>query len=147
MRRSGFAMIAAIVVIVLISMIAMLMVSLSTRTLKEVENTYLLEQAQLLTYSATEYTLLAISGHDRSGGTCVNQINSHYPNSINPVFDINVTIKYIGLGSLAGCEDYISSILTSESNATVLVDVYVNTNEALGLNEQVSFHRRTLQKP
>jgi hypothetical protein len=148
--RKGIAMITAIAFLLIMVTIMGLMVSLTARASKQGADIYFQEQAQLLAKSATEYALLAISGHDRSGGDCVNQITSGYVcTGGNCLYDINTTIRYIGLGGLAGdCDDYIAAINTPESNGTVLIDVYVTLDPTQAkTTERISYHRRTMQKP
>ena len=142
------AMFAAIAFLLIMATILALMVSMTTLTTKRGADLYFQEQAHLLAKSATEFAMLAISGYDRNVTTrCINQINSQYPN-VNPVYDINTTIRYIGLGSVCDASNnYINNIVTPESNGTVLIDVYVNVPASVTGAEPVRFHRRTLQKP
>lgn len=144
-QRKGMAMFAAIAFLLVMATIMGLMVSMTAKTTKRSADIYFQEQAHLLAKSATEYALLAISGHDRTTD-CINQINSTYP-AVNPVYNINTTIRYIGDAFPAGCNMLVNDIVTPESNGTVLIDVYVTTNNTVGLNEPVRFHRRTMQKP
>ncbi len=145
-KRNGFAMIMAIFFMILIATLLSYMLSTTTETAKRTTNIYVNEQAQLLAKSAVEYALLRVSGTDRSGGNCDNGFTAVYPDNVNPIFDISVSIKYIGFGALAGCTDYIGNIATEESNGTMLIDVYVSDNASLNLSEPIRYHRRTLQK-
>ncbi len=144
-KRNGFAMIMAIFFMILIATLLSYMLSSTTETAKRTTNVYVNEQAQLLAKSAVEYAILRVSGQDRSGGICINSFNAQYPEG-TPIFDINVTIQYIGFGGLGGCTDYIGTIQTPESNGTMLIDVYVSDNASLNLSEPIRYHRRTLQK-
>lgn len=147
LRRSGFAMMMAIILLVVIATIMAISVSMSTTTTHRTTNEYLHEQAILLTSSATEYAVLALSGHEiNATNGCINSINALYPNVSNPMFDINITIQYIGLGATAptSCSQYIINMATPESNGTVLMDVVV-TDHNLS-TEPIRYHRRTLQK-
>jgi hypothetical protein len=125
------------------------MLSSTTETAQRTTNTYINEQAQLLAKSATEYAVLRVSGFDRAAG-CLPGFNAQYPDAINPIFDINVTIQYFGFGN--GCAPLfvapyaIGSIQTPESNGTMLIDVYVQDNANLHFSEPIRYHRRTLQK-
>jgi len=147
-KRSGFAMIMAIILIVVLTTIMALTLTLTSQTTKQTTDLYLREQAVLLAQSAAEYTLLAISGKDRNtthaGGGCLGAVNAQYPSSVNPIFDINVSIKYIGLGC-GGTMDYIPSITTPESNGTVLLDITVSS-VANASTEPIRYFRRTIQK-
>jgi competence protein ComGC len=153
--RNGFAMIMAIFFMIIIATLLLYMLGSTTETAQRTTNTYVNEQAQLLAKSATEYAVLRVSGVDRDGddnvtGTaddgCLNSFNAQYPNSTNPIFDINVTIAYIGFGDYNNCNNYINTIATPESNGTMLIDVYVQDNPSLMLTEPIRYHRRTLQK-
>ncbi len=154
-KRKGFAMIMAIFFMIVIATLLSYMLSTTTETAKRTTNTYVNEQAQLLAKSAVEYALLHVSGYDRDGaddvvGTgddnCSNGFNIQYSPNGNAMFDINVSISYIGLSAISGCNDYVDNILTAESNGTMLIDVYVQDTAALMLSEPIRYHRRTLQK-
>ena len=140
-------MIMAIAFLLVMATIAALMISLTTQTTKRGADMYFEEQAHLLAKSATEYALLAISGHNRATDSCINEINATY----DGIYDIDTKIRYIGLASLGGTCDgddsLIDSIETPESNGTVMIDVYVTVPETQTGSEPVRFHRRTLQKP
>lgn len=146
-KRNGFAMIMAIFFMIIIATLLSYMLSSTTETAKRTTNVYVNEQAQLLAKSAVEYALLRVSGFDRSGGNCMNGFTAVYPDSANPIFDINVNVQYVGFGPLSGtCDDFIPNIATPESNGTMLIDVYVSDNASLNLSEPIQYHRRTLQK-
>ena len=139
----------------LISILLLKMLAFTADTNKRTIDEYLNEQAILLTYSATEYAMLAISGKDRTAG-CITTINSTYPSSSSPIFQITTNIKYIWSNNAAlpdrsgaidsSCTGYIDSLLTPESHGAALIDVIVTTDSSLGLDEPIRFHRRTLQK-
>lgn len=150
-------MIMAIYMILILGGILAVVISLTGETNKRTDDLYLHEQAIFLTRSATEYAMLAVSGHNyrpvAQGGTndCINQINATYPTAVNPMFNINITLRYIGLGQVnpandAACVDFIKDIDTSESNGSILMDVTVTSDPSLGLTEPIRYHRRTLQK-
>ena len=147
-KRHGFAMIMAIFFMIIIATLLSYMLASTTETAKRTTNIYVNEQAQLLAKSAVEYSLLRVSGVSRAGGNCLNGFTAQYPDALNPLFDINVSIQYFGFGTLAGCNNLpgAGTIATEDSNGTMLIDVYVTTNAGLGLSEPISYHRRTLQK-
>lgn len=156
-KRRGFAMIMAIILIVVLTTIMAYTLSLTSQTTKQTTDLYLREQAILLAQSAAEYSLLAISGHNRgaNGNTdCLGSINAQYPSSVNPLFDINVTVGYIGLncqnlGTTYSTNGYnyipAAQVTTPESNGTVLLDVTV-TSESNISTEPIRYFRRTIQK-
>jgi hypothetical protein len=152
LKRRGMAMIMAIFFIVIIAVIMAAVMQLTATTTKKTENLYLHEQAMALTRSATEYALLAVSGHDQNSlQNCINHIDAQYPDANNPIFDINITLRYIGFGNInigndGQCVDYIRDIQTPDSNGSILMDVTVTSNPNLGLSEEIRYFRRTMQK-
>ncbi len=145
-------MIIAIAFLIIMAVLMALMLRMTSLTTKQSGDIYFQEQAHLLAKSATEFTLLAISGHNRALGNCLTQINIQYPAAgAQAIFDINTTIRYIGLAGLAGTCDgtdsLIDNIVTPESNGTIMIDTYVTTSANVNLTEPVRFHRRTMQKP
>ena len=145
-------MIIAIAFLLLTAVLMVIMINMTAQTTKRTGDIYFQEQAHLLAKSATEFALLAISGHNRAGGNCLTSINAEYPAAgAGSIFDINTTIRYIGLASLGGTCDgtdsLIDTISTPESNGTIIVDTYVTTSANVNLTEPIRFHRRTMQKP
>ncbi len=144
--RKGFGLMVAILIMMTVSMLMTMMLSYSTSSAKSTVDLYLKEQAQLLGRSATEYALLAISGHENST-SCVEGINMLYPQTVNPTHEINVTIWYIGNGLPTTCNNIIhNNISTVESNLTAIIDVVVQVQADL-TSEPIKIHRRTIQKP
>lgn len=146
LNRRGMAMIMAIFMILVLGGIMAIVITLTATTTQRTTNLYLHEQAVALSRSATEYALLAVSGHDHNTlQNCINRIDAQYPDETNPMFDINISLRYIGFGGLTGsCDDYIGAIQTPESNGSILMDVVV-TDHNLS-TEPIRYHRRTLQK-
>lgn len=145
-HKNGIAMIIAIAFLLITAILMAIMVNMTALTTKQAADTYVQEQAHLLAKSATEFTLLAISARDRTGGNCVTDINMAYPNAISPFYNIRTSVTYIGLNCPVG-NTLVSSIQTPESNGTIIIDTYVSSTNTLGLTEPINFHRRTMQKP
>lgn len=153
--RRGFSLITAIVFIVLIATIGALALSFSALTVKQTSDTYLREQAELLVQSGTEYALLAISAHEiNATNGCLNTINAQFPNTATPLFDINISINYLGIGLPARnaarpCQKFSeSNITTIDSNVTVIIDTIVELTSGNNITtEPIRLHRRTIQKP
>lgn len=147
--RKGFSMITAIVFMILVATLGALAISLSNLSTKQTSDLYLREQAELLAQGATEYALLAISGHDFAiTPNCLNTINSSYTDGVTILFDINVTLYYLGNGLPANCNtltNNLNNIDTNDSNRTVIIDTFV-TDRNLS-TEPIRIHRRTIQKP
>jgi hypothetical protein len=129
-----------------VSLLMTMMVSLSTMTVKSTTDLYLKEQAELLARSATEYAILAVSGHDNHL-SCIEQINISYPSQTNPTHEMNVTLWYMGSG-LTNCNHVLdNNISTDDSNLTAIVDVVVTIDQNnTGITEPIRLYRRTIQK-
>ncbi len=142
--RKGFSLITAIIFLVLIATLSALSIALSTQSVKQTGDVLLKSQAELLLRSGTEYALLAMSGYDYSS-SCLENLNMTH----NGMFDINVSIMYIGKGIT--CNHPATHILanninTSDSNRTVIIDTFVTTKAGIA-TEPIRLHRRTIQKP
>lgn len=148
--RKGFSLLTAIVFIVLIATLSALALSFSTFSVKQTSDIYLREQAELLLQSGTEYALLALSGHEINATTgCLNTINAQFPNTTNPIFDINISIHYLGITLPNTCQRFSTNdIATVDSNLTVIIDTIVETTADNNIStEPIRLHRRTIQKP
>ncbi|HIP03244.1 MAG TPA: type II secretion system protein [Campylobacterales bacterium] len=145
--RRGFGLITAIVIMITVATLMTLMIGLSSTSVKVTLDLYLKEQAELLSRSATEYALLAISGHENNA-SCIENINISYPKT-SPTHEANITIWYIGNGIPITCSNIlVNNIETNESNLTVIIDTVVSVNlNNTGITEPIRVHRRTIQKP
>ncbi len=146
--RRGFGLITAIIIMVAVALLMSLMLTLTHASLKATTDVYLKEQAELLARSATEYTMLAISGHDNNN-SCIEHVNISYPNAATPTHEANVSVYYFFNGAPAKCNHVLNNaIATDESNMTALIDVWVSVDmNNTGITEPIVIHRRTLQKP
>lgn len=152
-KRSGFAMITAIIVVLIISTIMALSLALTAETSKRTADLYLYEQAVLYSKSAAELTLLDIAQNG-----CINSKNITF-NDVggNPLFDANVTMQYLYTGvatNAAGtvtCTPYNPTapiyIATPEQNGSVLMDITVSVRDDANISaEPIHYFRRTIQK-
>jgi len=145
--RKGFAMILAIALIVLISTIMVVSLNMSAQSSQRSINDYIHEQEYFVAKSATEMALLRVSEQDRATSGCLEGFTMTYPQT-NPIFDVSVSIKYIGLNcsnssaNISGA----SSIDTAESRGTMMVDVRVTPNASIHLGQELAYHKRTIQK-
>lgn len=144
--RKGFGIITAIIIMMTIALLMSMSIGLASATTKQTSDLYIKEQARLLIRSATEYALLAISGHNNNIN-CVKNITINYPSSKNPQYIANVNIAYIANGAPASCPLLSNNIVTEESNLTAIMDVTVEAQKILGITEPIRVHRRTIQKP
>ncbi len=144
--RKGFSLITAIIIMMTVSLLMTMMISLSSVTVKTTTDMFLKEQAELLARSATEYSLLAVSGHDNHQ-SCIEKIDMLYPSAATPTHEMNVTLWYMGSG-LVNCNHILDNNLsTPESNLTAIIDVVVTVDQKnTGITEPIRIHRRTLQK-
>ena len=143
-HRSGIAMIMAIAVILVLSTIMALTLQMTTQTTKQTVNDYLHEQAILLTRSATEYALLRISGRDRIANGCLTTLTGTH----NQIFDIDISIRYIGLAECNAAATYINraNVDDIDSIGSAILDVVISVNDENVTTEPIRYHRRTLQK-
>lgn len=144
--KKGFSLLTAIIFMVLVATLGALALSFSTFSVKQTSDLYLREQAELLLQSGTELALLAISGHEiNATNGCLNYINTSYPET-TPLFDINISINYIGNGlPTTNCNILDNNLSTTDSNITVIIDTIVQDHDISA--EPIRLHRRTIQKP
>lgn len=157
-ERGGFALLTAVFLMLLISILLLKMLSHTADTTQRTVNEYLSEQAALLTYSATEYALLAISGQNRATSGCIQTISATYPSQTEPIFNIKTTIQYIWSNGIytpadATCQGYIDGnqvalnrLDTNESSGAAVIEVVVTSDDSLHLDQPIRFYRKTLQK-
>ncbi|MDA7817015.1 hypothetical protein N9A28_02370 [Sulfurimonas sp.] len=155
-KKTGFAMIMAIIVIVVISTIMALSLSLTTQTSKQTTDLYLYEQSVLYSKSAAERALLNIA---QANPCTVASMNGSYSNGVytantSGVYDVNVTINYIYYDdpstllinespcNATALDDYFT-VTTPEQSGSVRMDITVTTNEG---TEPIRYFRRTIQK-
>lgn len=139
--RKAFSLVTAIMFIVLVGTIGALALTFSTQTSKQTVDVFMKAQAELLSRSATEYAILAVSAHEINAiNGCVNRIDIDYSG-----FDAQVIIKYIGNNLPNTCNTIANDIATEDSKITMLIDTYVKSQDGL-TTEPIRVHRRTLQK-
>jgi len=150
--RKAFSMITAIIVIVLMATVGTFILNLSGKMVKGTTTQFQREQAMLLAKSYTEYAIMAVTANERNSA-CLDNIIGSYP-SINPAYNIDVNISYIGnnqnlgSGSNTGCDRILASdVNTSKSPLNIIIDVFVrypDYDHPDGL--MMTYHRRSLQK-
>ena len=116
---------------------------------KHTADTYVREQLELYLNSAGEMTLLAISDHNRSTGSCISTTALPSVTKKDITYSANVNIRkyYLLAGSLdAGyCGALTQPIQSEETHGMVLMEI-----EALATvdgNTTSRILRRTLQRP
>ena len=175
--QKGFALVAAIFFIIIVATTAITALSIASMTARDVNNIQGREQALLLAQSATELAVLAMQKHQylttelRDGGATaatnptLNRITLEYPANAasgNKMFDITVTFGYFDnqLGADADHTVAYSNFGQGSSEPlpsghgvgkilshAALVDVVVRSNVAVMGSPQITYHRRTIQKP
>ena len=152
--RRGFSLVMAIIILVIVAVMSAMILGFSSQTIKTTSNIYLREQGKLLALSATEYALLALSGHNHNTN-CIETINIDAEGA-GLCYEVNMSLSYIVDTSLAdawsssvpvGCPSWrvLSNNLNyTESNLTVVIDTIVSCNQE---GEHIRFHRRSIQKP
>ncbi len=144
LHRRAFALIFAIILLVVFSTITGLIVSLSTDTSSTTAKVYLYNQAKLYSRSGIEMALLMIEDRERNdSNNCLQELNLTVDDS-GIKFNILVYINYIGSNLKCGTKNQIYTVGYPESNGTVMIDAYVST---VDLQENITFYRRTVQKP
>jgi len=133
--KKSFAMLFAIAFIVVLGTIGTLMLYFSTATLKQTEDNYLSAQGELYARSATEFAIQALESRDYKNDGCINKIDIN-----TTLYEINMTFYYFLTNCPTNCN--CSSIVTKESNGTVMINTYVKSKV-----DNVRFFRQTLQKP
>lgn len=136
-KRSGFAMIMAIIVIVIIATIMALSLSLTAQTSKRTVDAYIYEQVALHAKSAAELAMLEIAQNG-----CTNNLIT----TLDGIYDVNVSMRYIYTGAVGACTNYFN-IATPEQNGSVLMDVRVSVSTDQNIStEPITYFRRTIQK-
>ena len=136
MMRKGFSLIYAIVFLIITSMIITALLSVQKKAIFQTQNVYLDIASDNALKNLTEYSIMAIQGHDFTKG-CIAQINYDIP-----LFKGTATFHYF-LTNCSGCSNC-STISTKETNGTVLIDAVI---ESKNPNFFIRKERITLQNP
>jgi len=136
--RKSFTLILTLVFLVVFSALTSQILSLSANTNSMTAKLYLYNQAKLLARTGNEIAVLMI-GNRPHGQNCLEVLNI-----LDGDFTTTLNISYVGSGFTdINCKNNtIFQNNFSETNGTVVIDVYVRHNI-----EQILFHRRTIQKP
>ena len=153
--RDGFSMLIAIMALVTVAFLSSIVLSISSKMIKETTNQYQHEQAQLYAKSFTEYAIMALTANERNS-TCLEDINGTIgdPDSGNG-YKILVNVSFIGngigQGDISKCSltrQLSNSVTTVNSPLSAIIDVYVRYKDPdrSSNNSWFTYHRRTLQK-
>ena len=137
LKKSGFAMIMAIIVVIVIGGLMAFSLSLVANTGKRTTDLYLYEQTVLYSKSAAELALLDIA----QNGPCRPGFNI----TLGDIYDVNITYGYVLDAALAGCNSAGFTVNTPEQNGSVLMDITVKVQDGVS-TEPIRYFRRVMQK-
>ncbi len=148
-QRKAFSMITAIFLIVIMATIGAFVMNLGGKIVKITTAQYQHEQALLYAKSYTEYSLLAVTGNDRSSN-CLRTITGSIPPT-GDGYNINATISYIGtpagLGSCTGSSVLSNTVTRADTPLTVIIDVFVKFKDPDNTSGPwLTVHRRSMRK-
>ena len=136
--KKGFSLLLSIIFMVVMALIGVMIMKFSASSAKHASTSIMDIRANLALRSATEYAILALQGHDFTGGR-INEINLSYP-----FFKANVKFHYFLTNCNTATDHDCSYAQTKDTNGSVLV--YVTVTSKLP-----QFHIRkvkmTLQNP
>jgi len=159
-QRKAFSLLVALTVIVLMSSVAILVLSMTSKTIRKTTTQYQKEQAVLLAKSYTELAIMGVMANDRAnvyslGNDCLENINANNVlgnSALGEGYNVRVRIAYIGnnqFGTCSGTRVFDNTVVTPESNLNIIVDVYIDYIELDHPSPNpptITYHRRTLQK-
>ncbi len=164
--RKAFSMITAIFVMVILAAISALVLNTAGQITQNTVLQYRQEQAALLAKSYTEFAIMSILDHNKDAaaatgavGSCVEDISGTVDGATNG-FTVNVHIYYIGNnlpctnGATAAAKRILNTGELITQNATagtayspdVIIDAFVSYTDPLNPTENITYHRRSLQK-
>ncbi|MFK5937766.1 MAG: hypothetical protein QM497_05135 [Sulfurimonas sp.] len=141
--KNGIAMIMAIAVIVILATIIALSLSLTTTTTKKTTDTYLYEQAILLSQSAADYAMLEMS----IVAPCSKDNIAPFSYN-NGLFDVDISVLTYMSYPGTSCDGNVTVALKTpitdpQSDGTVVLDITVSSDAG---TEPIRYFRRTIQK-
>lgn len=143
--RRAFGLAQALMIILVVSGIVTVTMKYASINAQHYADSYTREQAELFLQSATEAALLRIGAYNRSGGTCMSDLNV---SSSDHKFNANVTIEryYLAEGNCSNVP--VQLIQTEESHGMVSMNVVVESNATNPkILHPVRLVRRSLQRP
>jgi len=155
--RKAFSMITAIFVIVLMATVSVLILNISSQTVKATTIQYKQEQAILYAKSYTELAIMYATANDPTLGNCPKSIdgNTSTPANIRMGngYSVHVDIAYLDNVLLSSCTQ-LSSTIATPYERHIIIDTYVKYHDdavvaawtAGGTPPWLTYHRRTLQK-
>ena len=141
--KNGIAMIMAIAVIVILATIMALSLSLTTKTTKKTTDTYLYEQAILLSQSAADYAMLEMSNVAPCSLASITPFTYN-----NGLFSVDISVLTYMSYAGSSCDGNVTTapnihITEPQSDGTVVLDITVTSTAG---TEPIRYFRRTIQK-
>jgi len=147
--RSAFGLPQVLLIILFVGGIVSVTMRYASLGAKHYSDSYTREQAELFLQSATETALLRISSYDRSGGSCLSDLNV---TSADGRFNAAITVEHYYLAA-GNCTNLPTTAIQSEeshgmvSMRVVVTSIDPKTNPAMKIGNPVRLIRRSLQRP
>lgn len=144
--RHAFGLPQVLLIILFIGGIVTVTMRYASLGAQHYADSYTREQAELFLQSATEATLLRISGQNRAVDGCLNNLTLTSPDG---KFNAAVTIERYYLSDGTTCGGTLSqAIQTEESNGMVSMRIVVTSdNTNAKILHPIRLERRSLQRP
>jgi len=145
--HKAFSMITAIFVILIMATVSMLVMSTSGKIVKTTTSQYQDAQANLYAKSYTEFAVMAVTGHDRTGN-CLEDVTGDIDNINNGGYKIRTHIQYIVSDKEQGTCPRINTndIQNIKTPLTLIIDAYVDYQDPDNDAQTLTVHRRSVQK-
>ncbi|MFY9141342.1 hypothetical protein [Sulfuricurvum sp.] len=144
--RHAFGLPQVLLIILFIGGIVTVTMRYASLGAQHYADSYTREQAELFLQSATEATLLRISGQNRAVDGCLNNLTLTSPDG---KFNAAVTIERYYLSDGTTCGGTLSqAVQTEESNGMVSMRIVVTSdNTNAKILHPIRLERRSLQRP
>jgi hypothetical protein len=154
--RQAFSMVTAIFVMVILATISVLVLNTAGQISQNTVLQYRQEQAALLAKGYTEFAILSVLKHKKSStNNCVENINGTVGDNYDEGsgYLAEVKIYYIGNNLPAGCGTKLNDTNITQPGGVVgayaphvLIDTFIKYKDPINLDENITYHRRSLQK-
>lgn len=154
--RHAFGLPQVLLIILFIGGIVSVTMRYASMGVHNYADSYTREQAELFMQSATEAALLQISGFDRTGNHCKQDVNVTLPSKDGTVlFYADIAINKYYLSDGTGCleknlngDDLNETIQTEESNGMIDMSIVIRSNDSNPkILHPIRLERRSLQHP
>jgi hypothetical protein len=159
--RQAFSMVTAIFVMVILATISALVLNTAGQISQNTVLQYRQEQAALLAKGYTEFAILSVLKHDKGTAAtpldCVENINGTVGNDFNDGSGYKAEVKIYYIGNNLPCSSAVGNnriLNTANISGTgtdpyaphVLIDTFIKYKDPINLDENITYHRRSLQK-